>query len=128
MPHDEPAGDAINCMAMVSTRVFVAEITRALAVLALVFLSFAAPPALAASGNHFALEGGYDFCGTPPADHLHAPCHACRTDPATLPPAPSAAEPAFTVVPADVCAVDAVPAARVDLRSPANPRAPPAAV
>jgi hypothetical protein len=128
MLHDFMAGDGLNRMPMRSTRALLAEITRALAVLALVFLSFAHQPALAAAGYHDD-HGGYDFCGTPPdgpADH--APCHACRSNPVVLPAAPENADPAFGVV--AVCPGVSISARDVSdpARSPANPRAPPVQV
>jgi hypothetical protein len=113
---------------MTSTRAILAEVTRALAVLALVFLSFAHQPAFAAPGFD-GDTGGYDFCGTPPDNPAdHAPCHACRSKPVVLPPAPAAADPAFAA--AAVChevlkwGLTVSPPAR----TPANPRAPPALV
>jgi hypothetical protein len=125
MPHDCPAPDALNPAPMTTTRAVLSEITRALAVLALVFLSFAHQPAVAAEGHHD--HGGYDFCGTPPVDPAgHAPCHACRSNPVVLPPAPAYADPVFC---ASVVCVER-PEWGLDIshpaRSPANPRAPPA--
>ena len=71
---------------------------RALAVLALVFLSFA-PIAGGGGADGYAASRGHDFCGTPPGDPGdHAPCHACRANPVVLPTAPAEAGPAFAVV------------------------------
>jgi hypothetical protein len=128
MPHDFNACDAVHRAAMSSTRPILAEITRALAVLALVFLSFAHQPAFAASGYHDD-HGGYDFCGTPPDNPVnHAPCHACRSNPVVLPTAPAQADPAFAV--SAVC--PELPKWGLNVsypaRTPANPRAPPALV
>lgn len=113
---------------MVSTRAIVVEAVRALAVLALVFLSFAHQPAVAASGYHGDL-GGYDWCGTPPDNPVdHAPCHACRADPVVIPTAPAEAGPAFAVVAA--CLNVSIRGLSVSPfeRTVANPRAPPALV
>lgn len=112
---------------MVSTRAILAEVMRALAVLALVFLSFAAQPATAAAAGYHTAYASSGFCGGPPSEPGHAPCHACRANPAVLPPAPSVAEPAFTAVSVEPHAMPAQKAASRD-RSPANPRAPPASV
>ena len=128
MPHDFKAGDALNRMPMIVARAILLEITRALAVLALVFLSFAVSPAVAAHGDHFA-PGGYDFCGMPPGNPVdHAPCHACRADPVVLPPAPVEARPAFAVVEAHLDVFIEGLNVRNSTRTPANPRAPPAPV
>jgi hypothetical protein len=82
-----------------------AELVRALAVLALVFLSFGHQPALAVSHDHETLTVAVTahFCGDAPADESHAPCHACRIGGgADLPPPcgglvhlPAVREPAF---------------------------------
>ncbi len=97
-----------------------ADIIRALAVLALVFLSFGHQPAFAAHVDHETLTVAVtaDFCGDTPADPSHAPCHACRIGGgADLPPPcgglvhlPTLAEPAlpelaavpFVVAPPDI--------------------------
>lgn len=81
------------------------ELVRALAVLALVFLSFGRQPAAAATYDHDVLTVAVtsSFCGGAPVDTSHAPCHACRIGGgADLPPPceglvhlPSTAEPAF---------------------------------
>jgi hypothetical protein len=112
---------------MVTARSMTAELVRALAVLALVFLSFVHQPAAATGNDGFTATSVHEFCGSPHDEPAgHAPCHACRADPAVLPAPPATAEPAFWLVAAAPCrdARDAV--VRVDLRSPANPRAPPA--
>ena len=126
MPHDLGACPALNRMPMVTTRSIMAEVVRALAVLALVFLSFAGSHAAAAPGYHDD-HGGYDFCGTPPGNPVdHAPCHACRANPVVLPTAPVGADPAFDV--ADVCPSVSIWGVTVSIRgrTPVNPRAPPA--
>ena len=128
MPHDLGALHALNRTAMVATRSVMAEVVRALAVLALVFLSFAGSPAVAAHGDHYT-PAGYDFCGTPPGNPVdHAPCHACRASPVVLPTAPAEAGPAFAVV--DTCLHVSISNLNVRnwTRTPANPRAPPALV
>ena len=128
MPHDLAGRVAVNRTAMSTSRAILAEITRALAVLALVFLSFAVSPAIAAPGDQFA-PAGYDYCGTPPGNPGdHAPCHACRANPVVLPTEPAEAGPAFAVLEAPLD----LPIWGLDVtnpaRSPANPRAPPALV
>jgi hypothetical protein len=82
-----------------------AELVRAFAVLALVFLSFGHQPAAAVPSDHDVLTVAVtaSFCGDAPADTSHAPCHACRIGGgADLPPPceglihlPAVAEPAF---------------------------------
>jgi len=82
-----------------------AELVRALAVLALVFLSFGHQPAAALAQDHDVLTAAVsaNWCGDAPADTSHAPCHACRIGGgADLPPPcgglvhlPTVAEPAF---------------------------------
>ena len=126
MPHDGGAPDALNRVPMVTTRSLMAEVVRALAVLALVFLSFAGSHALAASGYHDN-HGGYDFCGTPPdnpADHV--PCHACRANPVVLPTAPAGCDPAFAVVATSLNGPIKGLNVSSSERTSANPRAPPA--
>lgn len=81
------------------------DLVRALAVLALVFLSFGHQPALALGHDHEALSAAVtaSWCGDTPADRTHAPCHACRIGGgADLPPPceglvhlPAMTEPAF---------------------------------
>jgi hypothetical protein len=67
-----------------------AEILRALLVLALVFLNFAHQPTFAAPSAQDVLTAvaSQSFCGEPIADDgEHAPCHACRiASGADLPP------------------------------------------
>lgn len=81
----------------------IAEILRALCVLALLFLNFAHQPVAvqAASGDVLSIATTLGFCGTPPGDDKsnHAPCHACRIGIADL-PAPAQ-------VPLGPCAVTA---------------------
>lgn len=68
----------------------IGESLRALAVLALLFLSFAHQPvsALPASDTLSLAASGLSFCGDPVSgeDHGNAPCHACRVAGAALPP------------------------------------------
>jgi hypothetical protein len=93
-----------------------AELVRALAVLALVFLSYAHQPVNAAPHQHDTLTAAVtaDFCGGVPADRQpHAPCHACRIgNGAALPPPcggllhlPAIAAPAFPPLPVAVFVV-----------------------
>jgi hypothetical protein len=127
MPHDGSPSHALNPRAMVTARSVMAEVVRALAVLALVFLSFA-QPAVAAEGAH-GDHTGYDWCGTPPDNPGdHSPCHACRANPVVLPTAPAEAGPAFAV--AGRCLNLPIQGLNVSnpARTPANPRAPPALV
>ena len=83
-----------------------AELVRAFAVLALVFLSFGHQPTGTLAYEHDVLTAALtaSFCGDAPDDDKgHAPCHACRIGGgADLPPPceglihlPSVAEPAF---------------------------------
>jgi hypothetical protein len=128
MPHDLRAGNGLNRVPMISTRTVMVEVMRALAVLAIVFLSFAPHAAVSAEG-YSGHTSGYDFCGTPPDNPVdHAPCHACRANPVVLPTAPAVAGPAFAV--AAVC--PSVPNRGLNVspfeRTVANPRAPPALV
>ncbi len=71
-----------------------AEVVRALAVLAVVFLKFAHAPLTSAAplGDVFAPYDVASFCGSPVDDPAeHAPCHACRIGSgADLPPSPPA--------------------------------------
>lgn len=90
---------------MATHRHIAAELVRALAVLALVFLSYAHQPVAASPLDHDVLTVAVtaSFCGDTPADSSHAPCHACRVGSgADLPPPceglvhlPAVAEPAF---------------------------------
>lgn len=108
------------------------EIAKALAVLALVFLSFAHQPvaiAQPADGDVFSLADIHSYCGSPAEEEPgHAPCHACRAGVADLPAAPCVAEPAYLAF-ADAGFVlsDETAPAQTEF-SPANPRAPPALV
>ncbi|MGN6490158.1 MAG: hypothetical protein ACTHLT_20355 [Devosia sp.] len=100
------------------------DIARALAVLALVFLSYAHQP-VSVAAQHATLSAAVtaDFCGGVPADsQSHAPCHACRIGGgADLPPPcegllhlPAVAGPAFPplAVAAFVVAPPDIPDAR----------------
>lgn len=92
---------------MAINRHIAADLVRALAVLALVFLSYAHQPVGAAQAlEHDVLTAAVtaSFCGDAPEDgKAHAPCHACRIGGgADLPPPceglvhlPAVAEPAF---------------------------------
>ena len=107
---------------MAIARHIAVDLARALAVLALVFLSYAHQPIGTAASGHDVLTAGVtaSYCGDVPDgdDQSHAPCHACRIGGgADLPPPcgglihlPTAAEPAFpelavaafTVAPPDI--------------------------
>ena len=105
------------------------EVLKALAVLALVFLSFAHQPVAVAhpdDGPRWALAD-LSFCGTAPDGEAgHMPCHACRAGVADLPPAPCVAEPAYVAfIDASFALGDDSPAAQHGFAF-ANPRAPPA--
>ena len=65
---------------MALNRHIAAELVRALAVLALVFLSFGHQPAVAVAHDHEVLTAAVtsSWCGDSPVDTTHAPCHACR--------------------------------------------------
>jgi hypothetical protein len=71
------------------------DVVRALAVLAVVFLSFAHAPVVASGGAHDVLTAAVDlsFCGDAPSgdDGTHAPCHACRIGGGADIPPPSCA-------------------------------------
>lgn len=83
----------------------VRDVVAALAVLSLVFLSYAHQPVAATHLDHEVLTVAVtaDFCGDGPADSSHAPCHACRIGGgADLPPPceglvhlPATSEPVF---------------------------------
>ena len=106
------------------------EAIKALAVLALVFLSFAHQPvavAQADDGPQWAVAD-LSYCGGAPDGEGggHSPCHACRAGVADLPPAPCVAEPAYVAF-AEIgfAPVDDFMVGEGGF-SPANPRAPPA--
>jgi len=66
-----------------------ADLVRALAVLALVFLSFSHQPSMRLAHDHESVSAAVtaSWCGDAPADTTHAPCHACRIGSgADLPP------------------------------------------
>ncbi|HCO54316.1 MAG TPA: hypothetical protein DIT93_04770 [Pelagibacterium sp.] len=75
------------------------EIIKALAVLAVVFLSFAHQPiVLDVPDDGFSVSvADLSFCGGAPDEDGsgHAPCHACRAGIADLPPVPCVSEPAY---------------------------------
>jgi hypothetical protein len=104
-------------------RPYIDEMTRALLVLALIFLNLAHPPAPVVAYDGFAFTStGFIFCGddAPGDQSTHAPCHACRIggDP-VLPPAPCDA----THIPLEAVPVSYSPAETVpqgDLNSVAN--------
>ena len=105
----------------------VRDIAKALAVLALVFLSYGHQPVAAANLHHHTLTAAVtaDFCGGIPADgQIHGPCHACRIGGgANLPPPcggllhlPTPTEPAFP--PLTVAAFVVAPPDIPDARGP----------
>lgn len=72
------------------------EVIKALAVLALIFLSFGHQPidiAPTANGDSGWTLADLSYCGAPPGEDSggHLPCHACRVGGAALPPPPCAA-------------------------------------
>jgi hypothetical protein len=75
---------------VVTYRHIAADLVRALAVLALVFLSFSHQSIAVEPHDHGVLSAavGTSFCGDAPEGDLgHAPCHACRIgNGAVLPP------------------------------------------
>lgn len=117
---------------MTLTRQIADEVLKALAVLALVFLSFAHQPTAANAGDLLLASQagqGLSFCGDAPDDEAgHAPCHACRSDLGTLPQPPCVATSAYasSVVQAIVREDATFVLART--HRPDFPRAPPAAV
>lgn len=101
------------------------EFLAALAMLAILILSFApVTPANSVLSSATAPElstVSASWCGGPvqgDADHHVTACHACRVDAVELPPAPCAAEPAFT-------AVRPAPLAELRLVVPGDPTGPP---
>lgn len=108
----------------------IAEVVRALAVLALVCLNFTHAPLAAGPADHVAPVALSGICGDAPAgdpDRAHAPCHACRTSAAALPAPPCTALAADRCV-APVAYATTPPATRRLASCRANPpRAPPAA-
>lgn len=106
------------------------EMIKALAVLALIFLSFAHQPVtipLATDGDSGWTLADLSYCGAPPGEDGggHLPCHACRVGGAALPPPPCAALDApvdFTWADFGTYTIAFAPRPVV---TPANPRAPP---
>jgi hypothetical protein len=111
-------------------RLVIAEMLRALAVLALLFLNFAHAPLNAApTGAGYVAYAADGVCGDLPGDGptAHAPCHACRIGGgADLPPPCGLPAPAFTAVAVEFGAMAVADAATVPLLA-AAPRGPPAA-
>lgn len=103
------------------------ETLFALAVIALTFLNFG-HVSVSASG---AVQVTPDsWCGSPlaPEGAPHAPCHACRTDGAALPPPPVAvAAVSYVFSPVFYTKQIDAPAPRLTA-SPIQPRGPPAPV
>lgn len=111
------------------------DLTMALVVLSLVFLSFGHQPIAVADDGTATAGSKYaalSWCGGVPGDHggsdHSGPCHACRAGIADLPPPPCAAEAAFAdlrlaaFIPRDPFVVKATA-----LRQ-AHPRAPPLSI
>lgn len=115
---------------MTIARDIAGETIKALAVLALVFLSFAhMPPAQAGApfdGGTSCIAGSADEPGAP--EVAHEPCHACRAELAALPPPPCAAEPLLFAGDAPMPVRAAAFTDRNGNFSPARPRAPPVLV
>ena len=109
---------------------YVAEVLRAVAVLALVFLNFAHTPGLAASPAEIQWQSlcGDGHVGAPERSEHRLVCHACRVDGARLPPAPALAEPFCQIsVAVEFTTEPSVALASPDER-PGAPRGPPAAI
>jgi hypothetical protein len=111
-----------------TTRQFLIETLRALCVLGLLFLNFGHAPALSAgsavSVGHGVVVAAADFCGDPAdPDAGHAPCHACRATPATLPKPPACAVTLPVVV--DVVAAVSTPATNTGFHPVPAARGPP---
>lgn len=116
---------------MTTMRDIFGEAVKALAVLALVFLSFAHQPvAVASADDGFAFSlADLSYCGSSgDGTGDHAPCHACRAGMAGLPPAPCVAEPAHVQLAIIDFPRAAGPAGPGHQYFPASPRAPPALV
>ncbi len=117
---------------MLTWRQIGAELTKALAVLALALCALGVTPALSVAGDPSVTAVGQlapqlVYCGGGP-DHRanNAPCHACRSNSAVLPPPPCEADVAYgAVMRAGFPPLIQVTAAPAPL-SPARPRAPPA--
>lgn len=110
-----------------------ADVVRALAVLAVVFLSFAHTPVVASGGAHDVLTAAVDlsFCGDahPGDDGAHAPCHACRIGGGADIPPPSCASVSAPLAFAPVAFYYAPTFAAPALEHlSAHPRAPPVLV
>ncbi|WP_404402935.1 hypothetical protein [Pelagibacterium halotolerans] len=112
-----------------------ADVVKALAVLAVFFLSFGygqaqAPVFADDSVSAQSVYSTVSYCGQGPGEHGPAcgPCHACRVTIADLPPPPSIAEPAYLGFSRIVYIVEDVEPAHNFGHRPANPRAPPALV
>lgn len=106
------------------------EVIKALAVLALVFLSFAHQPVAVAQpddGLHWSVAD-LSYCGSAPDGEgdRHMPCHACRVGIADLPPVPCVVEPAYVAFADTGFELGDDFAVSQHGFSPANPRAPPA--
>lgn len=107
------------------------EVTKALAVLALIFLSFAHQPIEVpqAGGDAFSFQlADLSYCGGAPDEDGggHVPCHACRSGDIDLPPAPCVAQPAYAgFVVAAFFVADMAVADQFGY-SASHPRAPPA--
>lgn len=106
------------------------EMIKALAVLALIFLSFAHQPitiSLATDGDSGWTLADLSYCGAPPGEDGggHLPCHACRVGGAALPPPPCAALDAPLEFTRAVFGIFDIAFAPQPLVTSANPRAPP---
>ena len=118
---------------MLLARQIAAEMMKALAVLALVFLSFAHQPAAIAGDGTDVLgnpTAGLSYCGGEPDDDGadHVPCHACRFDPAALPQPPCVATLAYALFVAFAVSRGEGVIVYPDVYRPDSPRAPPAPV
>ncbi|MCD7060205.1 hypothetical protein [Pelagibacterium xiamenense] len=120
---------------MTLARQIAGEAIKALAVLALIFLSFAHTPA---QSSDFGDDGAYavsaysavTYCGQGPEDDGagHGPCHACRAGIADLPAPPCSADPAYSGFARIAFVHESENPVYEAADGPANPRAPPALV
>lgn len=115
---------------MVLFRQMLREQTTALAVLAIVFLTFSGHAADTGDNSTAVKQAGVtfvSFCGDadPSKGPAAAPCHACRSTPAALPPPPCVATPVVFQQTAVIYEPVGLPAAITPPRSFHTSRAPP---
>ena len=74
-------------------RIMMRDFTAALLVLALFFVMLGGAPSANPLPLGYSTTSDSGWCGDQAkGDQHHAPCHACRADAVTLPPAPSVGE------------------------------------